>query len=58
MSHGVAAFVPDDGLMAGAKVAGQRISCSFLWVGLVRWALAKGSPTDYIMYITVLYWGG
>ena len=60
----------DDGLMAGAlsrlqgtrslraKVAGQRIPCSFLWVGLVRWALAKGSPTDYIMYITVLYWGG
>jgi hypothetical protein len=41
-----------------AKVAGQRIPCSFLWVGLVRWALAKGSPTDYIMYITVLYWGG
>jgi hypothetical protein len=51
--------VPDDGWMAGArlqgirssraKLAGQRISCSFLWVG---WALAKGVLTDYITYIT------
>jgi hypothetical protein len=61
--HGVVeAFVPDDGLMAGARLQGtgacglnlpnrrQRISCSFSWVG---WALAnlEGFLTDHT-YIT------